>query len=44
MNDDFWDNTNLIDVSIDTANSEGMMAGSHTTEFHTHNTQRTSYN
>ena len=27
---------NLTDVSIDTANSEEMMAGSHITEFHTH--------
>ena len=34
-NDDFWGNTNPTDVSIDTANSEKMMAGSHITEFHT---------
>ena len=33
--DDFWGNTNLNDVSIDTANSEEMMAGSHITKFHT---------
>ena len=34
--DDFWGNTNSTNVSIDTANSEKMMAGSHITEFHTH--------
>ena len=34
-NDDFWDNTNSTDVSIDTANSEEMMAGSHIAKFHT---------
>ena len=34
-NDDFWGNTNPTDVSIDTANSEEMMAGSHITKFHT---------
>ena len=34
--DDFWGNTNPTDVSIDIANSEEMMAGSHITEFHTH--------
>ena len=33
--DDFWGSTNPIDVLIDTANSEEMMAGSHITEFHT---------
>ena len=33
--DDFWGNTNPTDVSIDTANSEEMMAGSHITKFHT---------
>ena len=33
--DDLWANTNPTDVSIDTANSEEMMAGSHITEFHT---------
>ena len=32
--DDFWGNTNPTDLSIDTANSEEMMAGSHITEFH----------
>ena len=36
VNDDFWGNTNPTDVSIDTANSEEMMAGSHITKFHTH--------
>ena len=34
--DDFWGNPNLGDVSIDTANSEEMMAGSHITDLHTH--------
>ena len=34
--DDFWGNTNPTEVSIDTANSEEMMAGSHIIEFHTH--------
>ena len=34
--DDFWGGTNPGDVSIDTTNSEEMMAGSHITEFHTH--------
>ena len=33
--DDFWVNTNPIDVSIDTANGEDMMTGSHITKFHT---------
>ena len=33
--DDFWGNTNPTDVSIDTANSEEMIAGSNITEFHT---------
>ena len=36
VNDDFWDNSNPTDVSIDTVNSEGKMAGSHITKFHTH--------
>ena len=36
VNDDFWDNTNLTDVSIDTVNSEEQMVGSHVTKFHTH--------
>ena len=36
VNDDFWDNTNPTDVSIDTANSEEIMTGSHITKFHTH--------
>ena len=31
VNDDFWDNTNPTDVSIDTVNSEEKMAGSHIT-------------
>ena len=34
--DDFWGDTNPSDVSIDTTNSEEMMAGSHITELHTH--------
>ena len=34
--DDFWDTTNSTGVSIDTANSNKMMAGSHITKFHTH--------
>ena len=36
MNDDFGGGTNPSDVSIDTTNSEEMMAGSHITELHTH--------
>ena len=36
VNDDFWDNTNPTDVSIDTVKSEEKMAGSHITKFHTH--------
>ena len=37
MNDgDFWGGTNPSGVSIDTTNSEKMMAGSHITELHTH--------
>ena len=35
-NDDFRDNTNPTDVSIDTVNSEEKIAGSHISEFHTH--------
>ena len=35
VNDDFWDNTNPTDVSIDTTNSKEQMAGSHITKFHT---------
>ena len=35
IDDDFWNNTNPADVSIDTVNSEEQMAGSHITEFHT---------
>ena len=34
--DDFWGNTNPIDVSFDTANSEDIMTGSYITELHTH--------
>ena len=34
--DDFWGGTNPSDVSIDTANSRKMMAGSHIKEQHTH--------
>ena len=36
MNDDFWGNTNPTDVSIDTANSEEIMARSYITNFYTH--------
>ena len=36
VNDDFWDNTNPTDVSIDTVNSEEKMGGSHITKFHKH--------
>ena len=36
VNDDFWSNTNPTDVSINTANSEEMITGSHVTEFHAH--------
>ena len=36
VNDDFWDNINLTDVSIDTVNNEEKIAGSHITKFHTH--------
>ena len=36
VNDDFWDNTNPTDVSIDTTNSKEKMVGSHITEFRTH--------
>ena len=32
----FWDNTNPADVSVDMANSEEQMTGSHITEFHIH--------
>ena len=35
IDDDFWDNTNTADVSVDTVNSEEQMTGSHITEFHT---------
>ena len=33
--DDFWGDTNLGDVSIDTTNSEEIMTGSHITNLHT---------
>ena len=36
VDDNFWDNTNTTDVSIDTVNSEEKMTGSHITKFHTH--------
>ena len=36
VTDDFWDNTNPTNVYIDTVNSKEKMAGSHITEFHTH--------
>ena len=35
VDDNFWDNTNPTDVSIDTVDSEEKMAGSPTTKFHT---------
>ena len=35
-NDDYWGGTNPGDISIDTANSKEMMAGSHITEQHMH--------
>ena len=40
VDDNFWDNTNPTDVSIDTVNSEEKMTGSHITEFHTHEDQQ----
>ena len=36
IDDDFWDNINPTDVSIDTMNSEEMIAGSHITPNSTH--------
>ena len=36
IDDNFWHNTNPAVVSVDTANSEEQMTGSHVTEFHTH--------
>ena len=36
VDDDFLDNTNPTDVSIDTMNSEEKILGSHITKFHTH--------
>ena len=36
IDDNFWGNTNPIDVSIDTAIIEEMMTGSHIIKFHTH--------
>ena len=36
IDDNFWDNTNPADVSVDTVNSEEQMAGSHITKFHIH--------
>ena len=38
VDDDFWDNTNPTDMSIDTANSEEKMTGSNITKFHTYKT------
>ena len=38
--DEFLDITNPTDVSIDAVNSEEMMAGSHITELHTHNYEK----
>ena len=35
IKDDFLDNANPTDMSIDTANSEGKMVGGHITRFHT---------
>ena len=40
VNDDFWDNTNPTDVSIDTMNREEKMVGSHITKFHTHKDEK----
>ena len=36
IDNNFWDNTNPAEVSIDTVNSEEQMTGSHITDFHTH--------
>ena len=36
IDDNFWDNTNPADVSVDTVNSEEQITGSHVTEFLTH--------
>ena len=36
IDDTFWDNTNLADVSVDTVNNKEQMAGSHNTKFNTH--------
>ena len=36
VNNDFWDNNNPADMSIDTVNSKEKMAGSHITKFHTY--------
>ena len=36
IDDNFWDNANPADVSIDMVNSEEQMAGSYIAKFHTH--------
>ena len=36
IDNNFWENTNPADVSINTVNSEEQMVGSYITEFHTH--------
>ena len=36
IDDNFWENTNPTDVSVDTVNSEEQMTGSHLTKFHIH--------
>ena len=41
IDDNFWDNTNPADVSVDTVNSEKQMAGSYVTKFHTHKEKQT---
>ena len=36
IDDNFWENINPADVSVDIMNSKEQMAGSHITKFHTH--------
>ena len=36
IDDNFWNNSNPADVSVDMVNSKEQMTGSHITEFHTH--------
>ena len=40
MNYDFWDNTNLTDVSIDMVNSKEKMVGCYITKFNTHKEEK----